>query len=65
MTRLKTVDELRRMTTEEIAEYVLLVDGESAEYAEWCGDALLTVLEERGIGDEEFAATVERIAKSE
>jgi hypothetical protein len=47
MTTFKTVEELRKMTTEEIKEYVESIEEESAEFAEWCGNELDTVLSER------------------
>jgi hypothetical protein len=55
----KTKEEMAKMTLAEIAEYVkTLGNNETLRYMEWIEGDLLDILEERGIGDDEFSRMV-------
>ena len=61
---LKTKEELTRMTLDEIAEYVDLIEAngivDEFEYLEWTDMVLVEVLDEKNIGDEEFGEALKR-----
>lgn len=60
---LKTKEELIRMTLDEIAEYVDLLEANGVnefEYLEWTDMVLVEVLDEKHIGDEEFGEALKK-----
>lgn len=60
---LKTKEELIRMTLDEIAEYVDILEANGVdefEYLEWTDMVLVEVLDEKHIGDEEFGEALKK-----
>lgn len=60
---LKTKEELIRMTLDEIAEYIDLLEANGVnefEYLEWTDMVLVEVLDEKHIGDEEFGEALKK-----